>query len=165
MGKDIWFDKNLLRSEAFRTLSKYSLLVYFDLLRRRQMGKMRSGNGKRGEWVIQNNGKIIYTYSEAEKKEIPRAQFRKAIDELQEKGLIDIAEYGTGGPSGRPHKFLLDDRWEAFGKPNFRSPRKPRRKDTRQGIGWAAQWSDPAKKKALLRKRKKQNSVSKSIPH
>ena len=157
MGNDIWFDKNLLRSESFRSLSKYSILVYLDLLRRRQMVSIKSGNGKRKEWTIQNNGKIIYTYSEAEKKGIPRAQFGKAIDELQEKGLIDIAEYGTGGPTGKPHKFLIDDRWESFSKPNFRPPRKPRRKDTRKGIGWASQWNDPIKKKVLLRKRKKQN--------
>jgi len=69
MNAVICFDKNLLRSEAFRSLSKWSLLVYFDFLRKRQMEKVKRKK-RSAEWVIKNNGDIVYPYLEAEKKGI-----------------------------------------------------------------------------------------------
>ena len=150
----MYLDKNLLRSDAFRSLSKWSLLVYLDLLRMRKMKEIK--NASRGStWEIENNGRLVYPYALAEHKGISRRNFRNAIDELQQKGFIDIAEYGSGGHDRKETKYWLDKRWEKYGTAEFEPPRNPRRKDTRQGRGWATVMADPVKKKQILRKRKK----------
>lgn len=137
MNAVICFDKNLLRSEAFRSLSKWSLLVYFDFLRKRQMEKVKRKK-RSAEWVIKNNGDIVYPYLEAEKKGIGRREFRNAIDELIEKGLIDITHQGSGGRSSDMTRFLIDERWKDYGSATFRAASNPRVKDTRKGVGWAS---------------------------
>lgn len=136
MGKTIWFDKNLLRSSAFRSLKKWSLLVYLDFLRKRKMAKVKR-HRRSNEWVIKNNGQIVYPYSEAEKKGIGRREFRNAIDELMEKGFLDIAHKGSGGRSGDMTKYIIDDRWSDYGLSSFRPAKNPRKKDNRKGRGWS----------------------------
>lgn len=85
MSKGIRFDKNLLRSKAFRSLKKWSLLVYLDFLRKRQWSHGKRGGQK--VWVLMNNGEIVYPYLEAERKGINRREFRNALDELIAKGF------------------------------------------------------------------------------
>ena len=81
MNQIICFDKSLLRSKAFRSLSKWSLLAYLDFFRKRQMEKVKH-KSRSAEWIIKNNGEIVYPYTEAEHKGIGRREFRNAIDEL-----------------------------------------------------------------------------------
>ncbi|BBO73349.1 hypothetical protein DSCW_07660 [Desulfosarcina widdelii] len=114
---------------------------------------MKTNRGK--EWVIKNNGEIIYPYATAKHKGINRRCFRNAIDELQEKGFLDIAEYGSGGYNRKETKYFIDDRWKAYGTPGFKPPKKPRQKDTRSGRGWESIMSDPVRKQQILMKRKK----------
>lgn len=109
MTKNIWFDKDLLRSSAFRSLSKWSLIVYLDFLRKRQMEPVRRAK-RSDDWIIKNNGDIVYPYSEAEVKGIGRREFRNAIDELVEKDFLDIAHQGSGGRSGDMTRYFVDDR-------------------------------------------------------
>lgn len=152
MTKNIWFDKNLLRSSAFRSLTKWSIIVYLDFLRKRQMEQVKRAK-RTDDWIIKNNGEIVYPYSEAERKGVGRREFRNAIDELMEKGFLDISHQGSGGRSGDMTKYFLDDRWKAYGTPSFRPARNPRKKDTRQGRGWIA-----------FHAKKKKSSVTKLIP-
>ena len=94
---------------------------------------------KRSEdWIIRNNGEIVYPYSEAVRKEIGRREFRNAIDELIEKGFLDITHQGSGGHSSDMTKYFIDDRWQDYGTPSFRPAKNPRRKDSRTGRGWSA---------------------------
>ncbi len=137
MTKNIWFDKNLIRSSAFRSLTKWSLLVYLDFLRKRQMEQVKRAKMS-DDWVIRNNGEIVYPYSEAEKKGIGRREFRNAVDELIEKGFLDISHQGSGGSSGDMTKYFIDDRWKDYGTPSFHPTKKPRIKDSRKGRGWSA---------------------------
>lgn len=139
MSKGIRFDKNLLRSKAFR-----SLLVYLDLLRKRQWSHAKRDGQK--VWVLTNNGEIVYPYLEAERKGINRREFRNAIDELIAKGFMDINHHGKGGRkkvdkngrvTGDMTTFIISDRWKNHGKPNFKPPKVERKKDTRKGRGWA----------------------------
>ncbi len=134
---NIWFDKNLLRSPAFRSLKKWAMIVYLDFLRKRQMEPVKRAK-RSDEWIIKNNGEIVYPYAEAEKKGIGRREFRNAIDELIDKGFLDINHRGSGGHSGDMTTYYLDDRWPDYGKLSYRPAKKPRTKDTRQGRGWAA---------------------------
>lgn len=119
MNKNIWFEKELLRSSAFRSLSKWGMLVYLDFLRKRQMEPVKSSK-KTDCWLIRNNGEIVYPYSDAEHKGIGRREFRNAIDELIIKGFLDIAHQGSGGRSGDMTKYLIDDRWKEHGTSSFR---------------------------------------------
>jgi len=137
----IYITKELLESKAYRSLSRVAMLVYQDFLSKRDM---RAINRKRQarKWVIANNGEIIYPYSEAEENGFSKDQFRKAIDELQEKGLIDIKHQGKGGRKpkkgmGDVSMYWIDDRWKEYGMDAFNPPRKPRIKDKRKGRGWA----------------------------
>ena len=161
MSTKIWFDKNILRSSAFRSLTKWSLLVYLDFLRKRQMEQVRRSK-RSDDWIIKNNGEIVYPYSEAEKKRIGRREFRNAIDELIEKGFLEITHQGTGGRLGDMTKYFIDDRWKDYGKPLFRPAKNPRRKDSREGRGWAAYHAKNEKSPVTKLTPKKAGSSNKS---
>ena len=135
--------------------------MYLDFLRKRQWSEINRKGQK--EWILTNNGDIVYPYLEAERKGIGRREFRNAIDELIIKGFLDISHQGKGGRkkidkngkvAGDMTTYIIADRWEDYGKLIFKPPKVERRKDTRKGRGWAAIWSDPKKKKDLLQKRK-----------
>ena len=111
-------------------------------------------------WVINNNGEIVYPYSEARAKGFSANQFRNAIDELQLKGLLDIMHQGRGGRkpangTGDMSKYWIDDRWEDYGTDDFKPPRNPREKDMRRGRGWTMINENPQLKKEVIRKRNK----------
>jgi hypothetical protein len=160
----IYLTKELINSKANRSLSRCALLIYQDFLAKRDMRKVKKGKGK--VWIIRNNGKIIYPYAEAEQKGFTRKQFRDAIDELQQKGLIDIKHLGKGGRkpakgTGDVSTYFIDDRWKLFGTDDFKPARNPRNKDIRKSRGWALINSDPDKKKAIEQKRK--DAVKKKV--
>ena len=162
MDKKIWIEKNLLRSSAFRSLKKWSMLVYLDFLRKRQMERVKLAK-RSDEWVIKNNGEIVYPYSEAEYRGIDRSKFRDAIDELIEKGFLDIAHQGSGGRSGDMTKYFIDDRWKEHGTQSFRQARNPRRKDTRKGRGWSVFHANKKKSPVTKLTPKKAASSNKSV--
>jgi len=135
----IYITKELLESEAYRSLSRCAMLIYQDFLAKRDMRHVKRDRKK--VWVIQNNGEIIYPYTQAKDNGFSSDQFRNAIDELQQKGLIDITHQGKGGRkptdgAGDVSQYAIDNRWQDYGTEDFR-PRKPRKKDKRNGRGWA----------------------------
>jgi hypothetical protein len=89
------------------------------------------------DWIIKNNGEIVYPYSEAEKRGIGRREFRNSIDELIGKGLLDITHQGCGGSSRDMTKYYIDNRWEDYGTSLFRPAKNPHKKDGRKGRGWS----------------------------
>ena len=136
----IYITRELLKSSAYRSLSRMSMLVYQDFLSKRILKRINRNKGK--VWICENNGNIIYPYTEAEQKGISRFKFRNAIDELQQKGLIDITHRGQGGRkpqegTGDVSLYWIDDRWKEWGTDEYRSPRKPRKRDSRKDRGWA----------------------------
>jgi hypothetical protein len=152
----IYITKELLRSSAYRSLGRVSMLVYQDFLSKRIFKKDRKNN----VWQISNNGELIYTYREAEENGFSSKQFRNAIDELQGKGLIDIYHKGHGGRKPKDGEgdfttYWIDDRWTEYGTDDFRPPRKPRGKETRKDRGWALLMNNPKKRKQIIAKRKK----------
>jgi DNA-binding PadR family transcriptional regulator len=62
----------------------------------------------------------------------------RAITELTEKGFIDITHSGSGGVKGDKSKYAISERWRDWGTDRFIE--KTRKKDTRQGRGFAAIW-------------------------
>ena len=59
----IYITKELINSPAYRSLSRASLLIYQDFLAKRIMKAVK--RNKKKFWVIENNGELIYPYSEA----------------------------------------------------------------------------------------------------
>ena len=72
----LWTDKALRESDAFRGLTKTSILVLLDFHGRKRV------KGKRNRWTLLNNGELVYTYREAEKRGISRSAFMSALDQL-----------------------------------------------------------------------------------
>jgi len=159
---NIWFDRKFLSSEAFLSLSRIALLVLFFFLGKRETPELRTRHGK--EYPIRNNGEIVFSYLEAEKKGISRAQFRDAIDQLIEYGFLSIAHHGWGGRKGDMTKYSLDTRWKNYGTPSFQEV-KPREKNTQKWKGWAkANALGVGYQKSSRTKKKVQSSVLKITP-
>jgi len=158
----IYITNELLNSVAYRSLSRVAMLLYQDFLSKRIMKQV-----SKKRWVCENNGNIVFPFSKALEKGYSSNQFRNGIDELQAKGLLDITHQGKGGR--KPLKgmadvslYWIDDRWKEYGTDEFRPARNPRKKDTRQGRGWALLMNDPKRKKEILRKRKEIIGVQKN---
>jgi hypothetical protein len=150
--KGIYLEAELLNSPAFQRLSRWGLRVYLRFLTKRVMVKRKSKD-RAVTHSIANNGEIVFCYSEAVKMGIPRREFRNALDELVDKGFLDINHQGAGGRTKDMSTYFVGKRWEKWDTPEYQPTPNPRKKDTRQGRGWAA-WHA----------RKKQSSVTISPP-
>jgi len=135
----IWLDRDLLRSEAFRGLSAAAIHVYFELRMRCKMQRLRTPSGRAKEWVIKNNAELIFTYAEAARRGFPPTTFARAIDQLVERGLIDIAKLGSGGRKHDATHYAISSRWEKFGTGEFEKATRP--KDNREGRGFRVMWA------------------------
>ena len=149
----IYITKELLESSAYRSLSRVAMLLYQDFLSKRVMKLVI-----KQKWVCENNGNIVFPVTEALEKGYSRDQFRNGIDELQRKGILDITHQGKGGRKplkgmADVSKYWIDDRWKEYGTDDFKPARNLRKKDTRQGRGWALIMNDPKRKKEIIRKR------------
>ena len=121
----IWLEREVILSKAFRSLETTACYIMFMIfMSKRQMEK--DGLGARRRWIIKNNGKIEFTYEDAKQKyDISNSRFTKALDELIDKGFIDIAASGMG-----VHKtttlYSISDRWKDYGTPNFIKIERPK---------------------------------------
>ncbi|MFC1890926.1 hypothetical protein ACFLZT_00870 [Thermodesulfobacteriota bacterium] len=141
----IVLERELIKSEAFRSLTAIAIIVYLDF-RMKCVGKHSSPRqGRKKEFVILNNGQIEYCFSEALKKGITRTRFNRALKALVEKGFIDISHLGMGGTKGDKNKYAISDRWKHWGTARFEKVTKE--KDTREGRGFAVYWR---KKKSII---------------
>ena len=127
-------ERALLKSKAFRSLCGSAKTIFFDFRMKCQITSRPTKSGRKKEMVILNNGKIEYTYSEAEKKGIPRSTFMRRIDELIEYGFLDVVHSGAGGVKGDKSLYAISDRWRKFGTQAFQKLIRP--KDKRKGRGF-----------------------------
>ena len=141
--------RKMHRYPAFRRLNKTSVTVLFEFLYRCQWKLIPVKAGRSKEWSILNNGKLIFTYAEAEKKfKIPRSTFCRSISQLVELGFIDIPHPG-GGMLKDCSKYGISDRWRDYGKEEFK--KKSRQKDTR-GLGFKPEkWEERTGRKRKLK--------------
>ena len=113
----IVFDRSILTSEAYRQLTGNAVKVYIIFLGKRKLKKLPVMN--RTTWVILNNGKIVFTYAEAQKKHgIARKTFSRALDQLVELGFIDIARPGIGRAQIET-LYSISERWKKYGTADF----------------------------------------------
>ena len=132
-GENIYVERKLLKSKAFLSLkTPTSCKVLFLFLYKRQFMQVGSRSSKR-KWQIINNGQIEFTYLEANRYEISDSAFRRAIDELRNKGFIDIAETGQGIHKVK-NLYSISDRWRDYGAENYRPPKKRNKGPVNRGF-------------------------------
>lgn len=120
-SKVVVFETRLLKSKAYRSLKTPTAYVVFGIfMTKRQL--VNTGRKGKERWEIINNGEIEFTYKEAEKiYGILAWAFSKAIDELLDKGLIDIAATGMGVHKVK-NLYAISDRWKFYGTPEYVPP-------------------------------------------
>jgi hypothetical protein len=120
----IVLEQRLVKSAVWLSLSGTAKAVYLLFRTKCKVGRPPGKPGKRG-WMILNNGELVFTYREAWRKyAITASRFRRAIDELIEKGFIDVEATGMG-----VHKvttlYAVSERWRDYGTPAFRQAKRP----------------------------------------
>lgn len=156
----MFMPRKMHRSPAWRKLTAIQIFILNEFYYRRKLAQI----GRRGEWVIENNGEIIFSYDEAEKKfKISRSTFCRAIDRLVELGFIDIAHHG-GGMLKDCSKYAISDRWEENNMEKFK--KEKRQKDTR-GLGFTKdKWEEQTgRKRNVLSKASISSDTGISISH
>ena len=141
--KGVYLDPGLIQSKAFLALSGIASKVFLWFMYRRQMNKV--GREGKEKWVIRNNGGIYFTYSEAQKRyKLTRPRFQRAIDDLIDKGFIEINHHG-GGMMKDPSTYSISEKWNNYGTDKFKVV--ARKKDTRK-LGFASgDWEEKTGKK------------------
>lgn len=114
----------IFNSPAWLSLTGIAPQLYILFLLRRRSTKM----GKKGHQknVITNGRELEFTYRDAnEKYGITERRFHKAIDELVNKGLLDIVESGHGLYKQKT-KYGISERWRKYGTSDFEEVPRPK---------------------------------------
>ena len=122
-NKGVFVGQDVLKSEAWLSLSGIAPQVYMLFLTKRRMEKEQRKKNKE-KWTCTNNGELIFTYRDAEAKyRITPTRFRRAIDMLIDRGFIEIAKPGNGVAKVAT-EYGLSERWRKYGEADFqRNPR------------------------------------------
>jgi hypothetical protein len=123
-----WLTPDLIESEAFLNLSgKAAMLCVIRFHQKAFKKKIKRKRGGSKEQIITNNGEIIFTYAEAKELGIRSSRtFNRVIRELvEDKGFIDIAEYGSWYGK-QPNKFSISYRWRKYGTDEYEKIEIPR---------------------------------------
>ncbi len=130
----MFISRSVMTSKAFLSLSPPTACqVYLIFLTKCRWEPAQGGKGRKNKvYIHTNNGEIQFTYKEAKEKfGISSGRFTRAIDELVQVGLIDIAHTGFG-----LHKdvtlYAISDRWRYYGTDEF----IPASRAKRPGLGF-----------------------------
>jgi hypothetical protein len=109
----------LVKSVAWLSLGGTAKDVYLLLRTKCRIIKQQGKTGKRGP-VIANNGELEFTYDAAEEKYgITTGRFTRALDQLVDRGFIDVAATGMGVHRVKTW-YAISDRWPDYGTPDFK---------------------------------------------
>ncbi len=135
-SKNIWIEREMILSPAFRKLNGRAMEVLLLFFYRRQW----SLPSRKGKWYTTNNGEIVFPYKEAKKRfKIPKSSFASAIDNLIEYGFIEIAHLG-GGLIGDCTKYSISNRWGNYDTDRFVQKKRPKDK---RGFGFTTKnWEE-----------------------
>jgi hypothetical protein len=115
--------QDLLKSEAWLSLNGISTQVYLLFLTKRRMEKVNQRGGKK-KYICTNDRELIFTYKEAETKySITEPRFLRAIDQLIDRGFIDIAIPGQA-VAKIATQYALSERWRDYGRPIFQKAQR-----------------------------------------
>jgi len=125
-GQNIFFERMLLESKAYLALKTPTAVQVLSLFFTKRQLEPIGRKGKDG-WRIKNNGQIEFTYLEAQNKyRFSVGKFRTAIDDLIDKGFIDIESSG-GGTYKVKTLYRISNRWRNYDTTDYEQP-KPRPK-------------------------------------
>lgn len=131
-GRIIVLDQALVTSPVWLSLKGKAPKVY--LIFRTKCRVAKVGAGKRQRTEITNNGELIFKYDEAKKLyRISDKAFTRAIDELIEKGFLDISESGQG-VCKLTTKYAISDRWKNYETREFKKATRPMKGIRRNGF-------------------------------
>lgn len=116
-------------SKAWLSLTGIAPQVYMIFLLKRKMVKINKKKGKE-KYRCVNTRELVFTYAEAKDPYgIAPTTFRRAIDDLISKGLIDVVT-SVGGLFKEVTLYGLSDRWRNYDKPEFEENPRPKRNHT-----------------------------------
>jgi len=118
----IFWERDLFKSRAWLDLGGVAPQVYGLVRLRVQVRKVKNDRQqKRTPYEMVNNGQIVFSYAEAKRDfGITSPRFRRALEELVEKGFLDVAHAG-GGTEGDATLYAISDRWRSYDKPDFKA--------------------------------------------
>lgn len=126
----IVLDGLMVESPVWLSLSGTAIKVYHLFRRKCRFAKRSRRQGKRSEGLMErilNNGEIEFTYKEIEQqRRITAGRFTRAIDQLIEKGFLDVAEQG-GGVHKLKTLYGISERWRDYGTTSFKEMHRPER--------------------------------------
>ena len=124
----IVLDKLMVESPVWLSLSGTAIKVYQLFRCKCIIAKKNHRPTKRSESIINrimNNGELVFTYIEAQQKYgITAGRFARAIDELVERGFLDIAKTGMGLYKMTTY-YGISDRWRYWGTEKFEPAKRP----------------------------------------
>jgi len=129
------FLKNcLIKSKAWLSLGNTAMQMFLIFRIKCQMWESRGKGKAKSKWLILNNGKIVFTYVEAEDKyDISAGRFDRGLTELVEKGFIDIA--GTGqGKYKSASNYSISDRWRNYDTDEFKPGQRKKARPFKVGF-------------------------------
>jgi hypothetical protein len=124
-----YLEKELVKSNAWLSLSGIAPQVYtIFLLKRTVITHKRKKGHERKECT--NSQELVFTYAEAkENYGILQSRFCRAIDDLIDKGLIDVVR-SAGGLFKEVTLYGLSDRWRKYGTSRFEQASRHKRDHT-----------------------------------
>lgn len=115
--------KDLLSSTAYFALSGVAPQV-LTIFHCKLIKKRISKRARKSEYIVLNAKNLFFTYAEAKSKYgLTKPRFTRAIDQLVEKGFIDIVRQG-GGLEGDYSVYAISNRWEKYGTIGFKEAKR-----------------------------------------
>lgn len=100
----------MLQSAAYRSLTTGAAhIVLMNFMLKRKM-REKKHQRRSSAWTVENDGEIVFTYSEARRLGLPEKRFHDALDDLLDRGFIKIAKTGKGMHK-RKTLYALSDGW------------------------------------------------------
>lgn len=111
----IWLDRSMFESQAYRELTSAEKDVLIIFLCMRRFKPQKNRRTRKTDYVLVNDGQIVFTYTMAQNWGIRLCTFARAIDHLLFLGFIEIAHVSCGYKD--PTLFGYSDRWRKYGTP------------------------------------------------
>ena len=122
----LYIDPAIPRSKAWQALTGTSIKVLFEFFLRRVVVKRKRRPQGGPPFDIVNNGEIVFTYLEADDRYgLSSKQFSKALDDLIEKGFLEVSHLGAAY-RGDKSMYSISDRWKKYKTPEFEEVERPR---------------------------------------
>lgn len=122
MGHCVVLQDDVIDTKAWKDISGNAVKIYIQFMRKRYI--KYGGKGKYKKAAHDNARDLSLTIDEAKKMwSMDKRALKKAIDELIEKGFIDIVEHGFAAISKntliqqkKPNIYGLSERFRSYGK-------------------------------------------------